>query len=286
MVGNVIQRGGRPYGHLIGRDHRQVVPFDAFRQTNLSAFVEPASGSLSGGVPADRPTSYAISLNGGSGQRPAEVSRKVKILESGYTAPNTYRSVTRHTIYMKLPRPVTAGQTVEVKFGPDLSSSIEVKFDPFQLESDAIHVSRVGYAHGSGPKFGYYSAWMGKPGLTSANGRREAAFKPAEPPEFLILAHPSNRIVHSGVMSQNVSMLKRDLDQTLVFRADFSAVEEPGAYKMVIKNVGVSKVFSISQHHWSELFKHGMKGFYHQRSGVALDMPYTTWNASEILASS
>ena len=60
-----------------------------------------------------------------------------------------------------------------------------------------------------------------------------------------------------------------------MFELDFSQVREPGEYVVAVEGVGCSYPFPIADRVWRDAFIVSAKGFYHQRSGIALGPPYT-----------
>ena len=58
---------------------------------------------------------------------------------------------------------------------------------------------------------------------------------------------------------------------------DFSDLDAAGTYHVAVDGVGISQTFEIAEDHWDDLFQTSFSGFYHQRSGIALEEPYTDW---------
>ncbi len=273
---DVIFRNRDPYGFQVGRNRELTFKFDRYEETALSSFVKPPLVSVGRVAAVDQAGSYKITVDGTASSVPVEVSRKIKIVGSGLIAPGEYKSVLQHTVYLKLQNQLQMGQTVKVEYGPSFSKVAAAKFAS-ETESVAIHIPRVGFEAGLTPKFGYFSAWLGVPGITNGPGPRSARLDLETPPTFSIVESTSNKPVLGGQMARAESSLKTDLDLTSVYRADFSALKDPGSYRLVVDGVGSSAPFRISTGHWATLFKHAMRGFYHQRSGVELEAKYTDW---------
>lgn len=273
VSGRLVTRGGQPFGSLVGRHGKLVARFDEYRETELAGFVrsQPVFGS-----PADRPSSYAIKIEGEPTTRPLEVSRKVKILETAVVAPEKFKTLDKHTIYMRLQRPLKPGQTIHVELGRG-RKTISATFEPARVVSDAIHVPHVGFEPDDARKFGYFSAWLGKPGLKLGREKPEGSFTPEESLAFAVIDDVTGNPVVSGPLTLVQPGLTTDLDKTSVYKADFSALRQEGTYRMSVSGVGLSRRFSIRAGVRRDLFRLAMRGYYHQRSGIPLEKPYTDW---------
>ena len=64
---------------------------------------------------------------------------------------------------------------------------------------------------------------------------------------------------------------------TDVLRMDFSRFSTPGRYRLYVEGIGCGYPFEIGPGTWDHAFRVQMRGFYHQRSGIALGPPYTTY---------
>ena len=70
----------------------------------------------------------------------------------------------------------------------------------------------------------------------------------------------------------------RNLNLTDVVLMDFTPVQAPGSYRVVVPGIGSSYPIVIAEDVWRKTLTHVMKGFYHQRSGLELKPPYTTFH--------
>jgi hypothetical protein len=68
----------------------------------------------------------------------------------------------------------------------------------------------------------------------------------------------------------NGNFLKTD-----VYECDFSAFKQPGKYVLSVEGIGCSFAFSVSSDIYREAFHAMARGLYHNRSGIALEKPYT-----------
>jgi len=74
-------------------------------------------------------------------------------------------------------------------------------------------------------------------------------------------------------------VIEDDATEEFVYRLDFSAVRRLGNYYLSVDGVGRSHDFLISSTTYNDVFRKVMKGFYYQRSGVALTSEYaSTWS--------
>ena len=141
-----------------------------------------------------------------------------------------------------------------------------------------MHTSQVGYRADDPFKRGYLSIWLGPSAATGQGGSLEypAGLK------FQLLDDASGREVFSGP----VEMAKRATDKEFMFRdmnfngtdvlrMDFSTFSKPGRYRLHVDGIGCGYPFEIGPGTWANAFRVQMRGFYNQRSGIALGPPYT-----------
>jgi hypothetical protein len=60
-----------------------------------------------------------------------------------------------------------------------------------------------------------------------------------------------------------------------VYECDFSALQRPGRYVLSIDGIGCSFPFDVNPDVYREAFRTVARGLYHNRSGIALEKPYT-----------
>ena len=98
---------------------------------------------------------------------------------------------------------------------------------------------------------------------------------------FHLIDERTNKTVFSG----SISLRRRDDDiedargrtytLTDVYQLDFSAFDQLGQYHLCVEGVGCSISFAIADDVWQSAFAVAAKGFYYQRSGIALQPPYS-----------
>lgn len=69
----------------------------------------------------------------------------------------------------------------------------------------------------------------------------------------------------------------RNYNKTDVYEMDFSSFKQTGTFRIYIKDIGVSYPFKIKEDVWENAFILSARSFYHQRSGIELGPPYTTY---------
>ncbi|MGA3095076.1 MAG: glycoside hydrolase family 9 protein [Bryobacteraceae bacterium] len=260
-----VVRNGYPLGWLIGKDRNILVLYDRLVGTPLDTSV------------ADNPRNYIIRsvddpayARGGS---PNAVWRKSK--SNDWTDAGDYY-VTRHYLYLKLPAALKSGKGYTVQFGAlklNVSSAGYVH-DDGSNRSEAVHASQIGYRPDDVAKSAFLSIWLGTggahaypPGLTfylkdEATGERVYTGKVA--------------LAWAAATPEEIGR-KVNNNKTDVYRMDFGEFQRPGAYSVCVEGIGCSYPFEIAPDVWTKAFALSMKGFYHQRNGIALTAPYTDY---------
>ncbi|MEM6450050.1 MAG: glycoside hydrolase family 9 protein [Cyanobacteria bacterium P01_D01_bin.105] len=270
-----VERGGIIIGALVGADQNTLYTYDKVEYTGFKL------------AAADSPASYLISSSGDRNYSvpalPTIVFRKTKPSAFAETAPDTPRQQERgygnwqwpvkHTLYLTLPSPMEPGTRYEVTF-PGLGlASTDYEYQPKRDRTEAIHVSHVGFRPDDPLKVGYLSTWMGNGGALD--------FPEGLP--FQLINNQSQAPVYRGtaqkVRAEQQSEDPRGQDYTLteVHRLDFSDFSQTGSYRLCVDTIGCSFPFEISSSVWQEAFFTAVRGFYHQRSGIAIGEPFTNF---------
>ena len=232
---------------------------------------------------------------GPGGRRPTHVGRKTKAGEVNdlYSQPNF---VLEHWVYLQLPSPLKEGNTYTLSLGglATNTNTLTFSFDAANLRSEAIHVTQLGVLPDA-PKYAYISQWMGDfESGTIVDGKGE--FAAYEGKRFDVVRVSDGTSVFNGT----VQARKRYRDgspQTNgpndarsfwwpcgcdfgqnhsfsdVLEADFSSLNTPGDYKVVVQDMGSSYAFEISDHAYRDPFNYVLRGIGFQRQGVVLDLP-------------
>jgi len=101
-------------------------------------------------------------------------------------------------------------------------------------------------------------------------------------PGFSLVDGITGETVYSGRLTQeqlleDPNRFGPNRNGSDVYRMDFSDFNTPGTYALVVEGVGRSYDFTIGETVWDQAFYTATRGLYHQRSGIALEQPYTDW---------
>lgn len=262
----VLIRDGTAVGALGGKGKVTLLPFDNVTKGTLDAgaLQDPMSFRLISGIDA----AYKAGL------APRNVYRKTHPDDIGRTGPWDFSSSSIHVLYLRLPHPLTEGSTYTLSFPglPLKPYRFAMKSD--HLVSEAIHVSQIGFRPDDPAKVAFVSCWMGDGG---------GILYPVGMP-FRVVDADTGVTVYKGTLALSKAkddltedLFKRNYNGTNVYIADFSAVERHGRYVIVLAGVGCSRAFRIAPDVWYAPFRASVRGLYHQRSGIALGPPYTSY---------
>lgn len=224
--------------------------------------------------------------------RPTQISRKSKGTdfawfidkwENGHAVNTRPDHTKEHWIYLFLSTPMRHGKIYTIETGSIAKNGKEWKilFDESTTRSEAVHVNLLGYKPTALEKFGYVYHWLGDKGgvdlkayegakfalmdqethKTAFTGKLKFRF-PANQPET---AHQSDSPPHGNFLNADV------------YECDFSTFTKPGRYVLAIQGIGCSFPFEIADDVYRSAFQIVARGLYHNRSGIALEKPYTTF---------
>ncbi|MEM6391394.1 MAG: glycoside hydrolase family 9 protein [Planctomycetota bacterium] len=263
-----VRREGQIIGSLIGREDQTLMPFDTLEGA-------PLKTGWTG-----RPSSYRLVNPDGSDPRyaapvePLAVHRKSKPTDEARLGSWAFGYPMRHTLYLELPEALQPGASYELRLidhQPALQPQAFV-FDPTQLRSEAVRVSHIGFRPSDLVKVGYLSLWMGDGG-------------PLDYPEGLPfhVIDASGNVAYTGTTELSLAKDQteagrgRNYSSTDVHRLDFSPINQPGTYRLVVEGIGCSHAFEIKDDVWVEPFRISMMGLLHHRSGIELGPPFTDY---------
>ena len=188
-------------------------------------------------------------------------------LDGGYAAPLI------HDLYLTLAAPLTLGTEHTVSFAADIEP-LTFSIDDANTVSSSIHVNQIGFAPNDEGKIALISAVTGDADpISLATAQPFQVRRTAD--DSVVFEGTTERASTSGPATAN-EWGKGDLTGTAVDEADFSAVTEPGRYRVCVTGLGCSEDFSISdESSWRRVMVAVAKSAYHQRSGIALGPPYT-----------
>ncbi len=192
------------------------------------------------------------------------------------------QSKPRHELYLKFAHPLTPGKKYRLAFKGDATpfiAPVTFTFDDTRLRTEAIAVNQVGYHPDQPEKIAFLSLWLG-----SAGGVDYSAFK-----KFHVIDAATGKPVFTGdivrrapaVPGQKQATERKDgvsADLPMdVYALDFSAFKTPGNYRVSVPGLGASFPFRIDNTVWDHAATVSARGFFHQRAGIALGPPHTTY---------
>lgn len=260
-----VIRNGQSIGILVGEDQGLLYTYDRVADTPFQLQF------------ADSPASYLIRSDGDStysaSQSPIAVFRKSKPAAFSQESRNRRSWPAAHTLFLQLPEPISAGQTYQLSF-PSLNVSDRTfEYQPLRNRSEAVHVSQLGFRADDTFKVGYLSTWMGSGGGLDYPDNLS----------FDLIDSRTQQSVYRGGATQRRAEAQledpRDRDYTLseVHQLDFSEFDQPGQYRLCVEGVGCSFDFEIGPMVWQQAFYTAVRGFYHQRSGIAIGPPFSAF---------
>jgi len=243
---------------------------------------------------ASRPESYHVTGVDDAAysqpQCPGGVGRKTKGTdfawfvdkwENGHAVNTRPDHTKEHWLYLMLPQPMQRGRTYTVTTGDLASNGREWKllFDESSVRSEAVHVNLLGYVPSAPQKYAYVFHWMGDKGALDLKPYEGRPFHLIDQvtgtPAFtgkLAFRMPAGQqeTFHKGDSPPDGSFLKAD-----VYECDFSSFTKPGSYRVEAEGIGCSFPFRLDPDVYREAFHTVARGLYHNRSGIALEAPYT-----------
>ncbi|NEP61037.1 MAG: hypothetical protein F6K31_29325 [Symploca sp. SIO2G7] len=215
---------------------------------------------------------YQIVTADGTAITPTNVYRKSKITDMAQTGVWNFEWPMAHTLFLELPENLVVGETYQINFTGNELQDLEFVYKPEQTRSESVHVSHLGFDPDDPVKVAFLSTWMGNGG-----GLSYAKDKP-----FWVINADTSEKIYRGQISLSQSTDNKDRrvrnhSDTDVFMMDFSLVTTPGRYQVYVEGVGTSYEFEIGEHTWRDAFYVSARGMYHQRSGIALEEPYTDY---------
>lgn len=257
-----VSRDGVQIGYLAGAERKILRTFDEFIGEALDVSW------------ADNPLNYSISSssdpNFGAGVNPEALFRKTKPIDMGNVTVFDRRFSLSHTLYLDLPQEIVAGQAYTIDFAGDVLDDLTFTFDSFSSVSEAVHVTQVGFRPDDPIKQGYLSTWMGDGGAI--------AYEPGL--QFQLVDTATSTVAYSGTVELDKAADSREVTSNKnfalanVYKMDFSEFTQAGTYRLAVEGIGSSLPFEIGENTWADAFYTTARGFYYQRSGIALEQPY------------
>ena len=260
-----LKRQGKDVGVLVGKNR------DVLR------FLERYEGDRLDTNWADERENYSISSKSDpdytTAITPIAVDRKSKPTDMARIGRWKFAWPLVHVLYLKLPQPLKPNETYQINFTGNKLEDLSFKYNPNLTYSEAVHVSHLGFRPDDPAKVAFLSLWRGNGG---------ELYYP-EGLSFWLVNEKTNQKVYTGksVISKTAEEIEdkrgRNYNNTDVSFLDFSDFKQPGQYRVCVEGVGCSFSFTIANNTWQEAFIVSARGMYHQRSGIALEKPYTNW---------
>lgn len=264
----ILMRQGQDVGWLQGRNLDHFSPFEKLEGDPLLYFL------------IETPSNYKVtSLDDAkysTAQEPAAVYRKSLPIDWLFPAMTGFS--VRHTIYLKLKKPLTPGKKYVVNIS-ELNvkdAEISLNYDSSKLRSDAVHVDQIGFRPDDPGKKAFLSTWLGTGGaLVYPEGQRfrilndETGEQVLEGPVHLRLSPEQTETIWDKDFRNNA--------KTAVYTMEFDGLKTPGRYRLEVVGIGCSYPFEIGPDVWKKAFQVQMRGLFHNRGGVELGPPYTTF---------
>ena len=234
------------------------------------------------------PATYTIS----SPNDPAYGAQKIHPLHVGRKSKGTQFSgdltvfrknlppyLSKHWLYLQLPFPLKTGASyvIAVEGLTKTNPRQTFRFNEALTPSETIHLNQLGFRPDA-KKFAYLSQFMGdfdvaphlQGGLNLDDYQGSA---------FSIVRADNGKTVFSGTVALQQEKTKVDvkspdygptgnLTHADVWQADFSALQTPGRYRLVVARMGCSPVFEIGEDVYRRAYVAAMRGLFFQRAGV------------------
>ena len=173
-----------------------------------------------------------------------------------------------NALYLQLATPVADGERVVVTNpGAALwpaADTYALTVDPLRI-SPAIHVNQEGYVP-TFPKKAMVGYYLGNLGELPTAGMTA----------FSIVDAASRATVYTGALTPRPDVgYSGTPPYQAVLQADFSSFAKPGRYRLVVRGMGSSFPFLIDDGIAMGWMRTYAIGLYHQRSGIALGLPFT-----------
>ena len=293
--GDVIVADGRLFnddveiGTIVGPDGAFLLTVDRYEASGFQdLFVRTNSADEVSNAAIDQIADWSVEVNGEIVEI-ADLFRKSKIAESARLDGFQRGFVQEHVIHLDLGRAVNDGDEITITAPGGLLDGETVVIDTRGTRSDAVHVNQVGFAPDDVSKIAVLSTWLGVEVDRPENAQQfQNGVEYEAGTAFHVVDAATNERVFTGEIELLVSAealnTKDNGGRTPVNLAaadtwlmDFSALSDPGTYVVEVEGIGTSYEFEIAEDVWTDLFVTGARGFYHQRSGIALEQPYTDW---------
>ncbi|MEP3845529.1 MAG: glycoside hydrolase family 9 protein [Paracoccaceae bacterium] len=263
-------------GRVTGANGEFWQTFDEYEASDIDDLFDVDPNNTDAGAAVDDLSKWTVTVNG------LEVdllglSRKSNILQTAETDNFEFEFSTVQNVFLELSTPLNEGDTIEISFDDADFDPIGAAFDTSTTISEAIHVNLTGYDPDDLSKKALLSSWNG----WSIEGEGSAVVPEySAGMEFQVIDANTQQVVKTGAIelaqaAEDPNNFSLNFNGTDVWEMDFSDVSVAGDYYVAVEGVGISQTFTIEETHWQDIFETSFSGFYHQRSGIALEEEYT-----------
>lgn len=270
-----IRRDGQRIGMLVGLAGTHMRNFDTWHGKRFAK------------ANWDDPARYTVTREDTGAVVPViAVYRKSTPHNSRVIGVDNHEMIMDHSLFLAFAEPLAIGVTYAIVFTDPALTATSITINPASLRSEAVHVNQVGFRPTDPSKIALLSFWLGN-GLPDGGGLDYTAFT-----TFEVIDDNTGEVVHNGPITlrtrkdwteDNTGFYmypdgQYNYSKTDVWQMDFSELTAPGAYRVLVPGLGTSYPFAINDNVWADNFRTVMSGFYHHRSGIALDPAYTDFH--------
>lgn len=260
------------------------MPLDVYNASVLDPlFDAPGGETVDRMATIDTIGMWSVSVNG-VGVGVGGLSRKANILDTATVGWGEFEFRTVQNVFLDLEVPLTAGDRIEIAFADARFDPVTVTYAPAEVLSEAIHITLTGYDPQDSRKVAYLSSWNG----WSPQEQATVAQVYGGPLGFRVVDAATGAVALTGqttlgTPAGQATDLERSFSLNDVWEMDLSGVTTAGRYYIEVDGVGRSNDFDVADDVWSDVFATSFSGFYHQRSGIALEAEYTDWTRDRSL---
>ncbi len=211
-------------------------------------------------------------------QKPLRLTRTIMPIDESRYVTDSEKTFYAHYVYLELPFPMINGDTYTIE-APG-GRKVTFLYDEKRTISWAIKVNQLGYLPESSSKYAYLSGYLQEFGpLTFPDAK-----------EFFVISATDGRIAMQGELKLIFHDQKVPLkaggktDPRLlsysgedIYEIDLSPLQEEGEFFISIPSVGRSWTFRHNHDVYGEAFYKAIRGLFHQRSGQAIEEPFSSW---------
>jgi len=213
-------------------------------------------------------------------QHPVRVGRKSKGTDFAWL--NAPSWTLEHWLYLVLPNAMHHGATYIINSGSLATngSMWSLTFNEATARSEAVHVNQIGYAPIAPQKYAYVFHWAGDlGGIDFSNYTGHAFHLINQQTGATNFTGPlAYRAAYTNVDTGSAGQtLNNNFEGSDVYQCDFSSFTNSGAYVVEVDGIGCSFPFQVGPDVYRPAWFTTVRGLYHNRSGIALTAPYTTW---------